>query len=154
MRHRSAATMTRTRGNRSITAPATGASSKTGAISAMTAPVTPRPEPVRRNTSTTRATVLKVSPRRTLLANSRAGGLGDLLRPRGAQRDAPEPEAVDDDDVATVQPRGPSRHGAGRAGGVPQGMPGDPDPRRARRAVGGHPVRRVVRGPRPPGGLT
>src|SRR5215208_4120043 len=53
MRHRSAATMTRTRGNRSITAPATGASSKTGAISAMTAPVTPRPEPVTRNTSTT-----------------------------------------------------------------------------------------------------
>src|SRR5215213_9599846 len=73
-------------------------------------------------------------PAGTLLANSRAGGLGDLLRPRGAQRDAPEPEAVDDDDVATVQPRGPSRHGAGRAGGVPQGMPGDPDPRRARRA--------------------
>jgi 7-cyano-7-deazaguanine synthase len=30
-------------------------------------------------------------PGRTLLANSRAGGLGDLLRPRGAQRDAPEP---------------------------------------------------------------
>jgi Transposase domain (DUF772) len=36
------------------------------------------------------------------------------------------PEAVDDDDVATVQPHDPGRRGAGRAGGVPEGVPGDP----------------------------
>jgi hypothetical protein len=47
-----------------MTAPASGANSSTGAISAMTAPVTPSPEPVSRNTSTTRATELKVSPQR------------------------------------------------------------------------------------------
>jgi hypothetical protein len=73
MRHRSAAIMTRTLGSRSMTDPATGASSSTGAISAMTAPVTPRPEPVRRNTRMTRATVLKLSPQREMVwaANSR-----------------------------------------------------------------------------------
>jgi transposase len=31
------------------------------------------------------------------------------------------PQAVNDDDVATVWPGGPGRHGAGRAGGVPNG---------------------------------
>jgi transposase len=35
------------------------------------------------------------------------------------------PEAVDDDDVATVRACGPGSHGAGREGGVPEGMPGD-----------------------------
>jgi hypothetical protein len=38
--------MTRTRDNRSISAPATGASSSTGMISAMMTPETPSPEPV------------------------------------------------------------------------------------------------------------
>jgi hypothetical protein len=64
MRHRSAATITRTRGSRSTTTPASGASSSTGAISATTTPDTPRPDPVSRNTSTTSATRLKVSPQR------------------------------------------------------------------------------------------
>jgi hypothetical protein len=56
-----------------MTAPASGTSSSTGAISAMTTPLTPRPEPVRRNTRMTRATVLKVSPQREMVwaANSR-----------------------------------------------------------------------------------
>jgi hypothetical protein len=63
---------------------------------------------------------------RLLLANLRALGLGDVLG-SGVRSGAHQtPEAVNDDDVATVQPRGPGRHGAGRAGGVPERMPGDP----------------------------
>lgn len=45
------------------TTPATGASSSTGAISAMTAPLTPGPSPV----SITRATVLTVSLHREIV---------------------------------------------------------------------------------------
>ena len=70
----------------------------------------------------------EVSYHQTLLANLRAVGLGDLLWSKvrsGARR---TPEAVDDDDVATVRPCGPGKHGAGGAGGVPEGMPSDPDP--------------------------
>jgi hypothetical protein len=37
-------------------------------------------------------------------------------------------DTLNDDDVAAVWPGGPGRHGAGRASGVPEGMPGDPDP--------------------------
>lgn len=65
--------MTRMRASRSATAPAMGANSSTGRISAMIAPVTPRPEPVSRKTSTTSATRLAVSPQREMVwaANSR-----------------------------------------------------------------------------------
>jgi hypothetical protein len=72
--------------------------------------------------------IAPVSASRTLLANLRVVGLGDLLWSKlhsGAQQ---PPEAVNDDDVATVQLCDPGRHSAGRAGGVPEGMPGDPDP--------------------------
>src|SRR5262249_44077802 len=46
-RARSAATITVTRGSRSTSGPATGASNSTGTISATTTPDTPSPEPVR-----------------------------------------------------------------------------------------------------------
>src|SRR6266487_3365502 len=70
----------------------------------------------------------RTSPGRTLLANLRAVGLGDLLW-SGVHSGAHQtPEAVNDDDVATVRPCGPGKHGAGGAGGVPEGMPSDPDP--------------------------
>ncbi len=72
--------------------------------------------------------LLWTSPGGTLLANLRVVGLGDLLGPgvrSGAHR---TPEAVNDDDVATVRPCGPNGDRAGRASGVPEGMAGDPDP--------------------------
>jgi hypothetical protein len=49
------------------------ASSSTGTISAMTAPLTPSPEPVSRYTSTIRATVFTASPHREIVcaANKR-----------------------------------------------------------------------------------
>src|SRR5262249_4661997 len=62
MRARSAATMTVTRGRRSTTTPATGASRRTGAIAAATTPDTPSPDPVSLKTSRARATTLTVSP--------------------------------------------------------------------------------------------
>jgi len=46
-RARSALIITRTRDSRSTTGPASGASSSTGTISAITTPETPTPEPVR-----------------------------------------------------------------------------------------------------------
>ena len=61
-RARSTATITRTRGSRSTNGPATGASSSTGTISASTAPETPRPEPVRRSTSSASVVNCATSP--------------------------------------------------------------------------------------------
>lgn len=56
--------MTDTARIRSMTAPARGASSGTGRISATTTPVTPNPEPVSSNTSTAIATIWNTSPDR------------------------------------------------------------------------------------------
>ena len=61
---------------------------------------------------------------------------------------------MSDDDVAKVQPCRSGDDRAGCADGVPERMPGDPDPRRARRGVRGRPVRGAVRRAGPPGGLT
>ncbi len=61
-RARSAVTITRTRGSRSTSGPATGASSSTGAISASTAPDTPRPEPVKCSTSSASVVNWATSP--------------------------------------------------------------------------------------------
>lgn len=72
IRQRSAMIMRRIRGRRSASTPATGASSRTGRISAMTTLATPSPEPLSWNTSTTSAMVFTVSPQREMVwaANS------------------------------------------------------------------------------------